>query len=357
MSGGLADFVPRGYLTRGENRDLRPASDRGSRTPTDNRHRWSPHGARSESTLGPAKPPSSSPRVNTPSVRQTVLELRPLVEEVQATTATVDRDGGHEQVGSRASQISHGGGSRQHTKAVIGASRTTSPRGRIFFRKSSGIEVSRQYLSATSSQIKSKFRKAAERPGRKCKEAPSQADEGSLAPPPKPAPTGGSRLPGAMEALKPLVASLGKEQVKRIVDLPGQADPIPGCPEAAEAARLRTQEASDRLARGSSSGPVSHPRPDRMPPARDRRWAWITPGGLHDRPALQANDGLPPRPGDRGDGAHRQDVPRPSHRRPSDDGGAGLLDRRVPGGPLPFDLRHRGVPALPAAAGSPGRDP
>src|SRR4051794_11950677 len=34
-----------------------------------------------------------------------------------------------------------------------------------------------------------------------------------------------------------------------------------------------------------------------MPPARDRRWAWITPGGIHDRPALQADDGLPPRPG------------------------------------------------------------
>jgi hypothetical protein len=39
--------------------------------------------------------------------------------------------------------------------------------------------------------------------------------------PPKPAPTGGAELPDAMEAMKPLVASLSKEHVKRIVDLQG----------------------------------------------------------------------------------------------------------------------------------------
>jgi hypothetical protein len=42
-----------------------------------------------------------------------------------------------------------------------------------------------------------------------------------LAPPPKPAPTGGSGLLDAMEAIKPLVASLGAEKVKRIGDLLG----------------------------------------------------------------------------------------------------------------------------------------
>src|SRR4051812_42234741 len=51
----------------------------------------------------------------------------------------------------------------------------------------------------------------------------------------------------------------------------GLLNPISGCPGAAEAVRLRMQEADDRLTRGSSSGPVSHPRPDRMPPTRDRR--------------------------------------------------------------------------------------
>ena len=45
-----------------------------------------------------------------------------------------------------------------------------------------------------------------------------QAVEDFLAPHPKPAQTDGSDLLDAMEAMKSLVASLGKEQVKRIVD-------------------------------------------------------------------------------------------------------------------------------------------
>src|SRR5262249_46447875 len=47
----------------------------------------------------------------------------------------------------------------------------------------------------------------------------------------------------------------------------------------AQTVRLRLQEANDKLARESSPGPVSHPRPGRMLPTRDRRSAWITPGG------------------------------------------------------------------------------
>jgi hypothetical protein len=45
--------------------------------------------------------------------------------------------------------------------------------------------------------------------------------EGYLAAPPAPKPARGSNLLNAMEAMKPLVASFGKEQVKRIVELLG----------------------------------------------------------------------------------------------------------------------------------------
>ncbi len=45
--------------------------------------------------------------------------------------------------------------------------------------------------------------------------------EHCFTPSPEPAPPDGSELLDAMEAMKPLVASLGKEQIKRIVDLLG----------------------------------------------------------------------------------------------------------------------------------------
>ena len=58
------------------------------------------------------------------------------------------------------------------------------------------------------------------KPGRKPKAAPGQAVEGYLAPPPKPQASGGeSDLLAAMEAMKPLVAALGADKVKRIADL------------------------------------------------------------------------------------------------------------------------------------------
>lgn len=52
-------------------------------------------------------------------------------------------------------------------------------------------------------------------------ESPEEAVEGYLAPPPQHPASGETDLLDAMEAMKPLVASLGKEQVKRIVDLLG----------------------------------------------------------------------------------------------------------------------------------------
>jgi hypothetical protein len=62
--------------------------------------------------------------------------------------------------------------------------------------------------------ISSRMRRA--RRCRKPKAAPGQGVEGYLTPPPKPAQAAVSDLLDAMEAMKPLVASLGKEQVKRI---------------------------------------------------------------------------------------------------------------------------------------------
>lgn len=59
--------------------------------------------------------------------------------------------------------------------------------------------------------------------------------------------------------------SHANRMVHSLVDL------ISGYRESAETVRLRTQGADDRLARGSSSGPVSHTRPDLMLPTRDRR--------------------------------------------------------------------------------------
>lgn len=88
-----------------------------------------------------------------------------------------------------------------------------------------GIDMNPQHFSA----IKSNYRKAQGgakapkgKPGRKPKAAESQGVEGYLAPPPKQQGTGGEPdLLEAMEAMKPLVASLGAEKVKRIVDLLG----------------------------------------------------------------------------------------------------------------------------------------
>ena len=83
-----------------------------------------------------------------------------------------------------------------------------------------GIEVTPQHFSATKAQMKSKgdSAKPKGRPGRK----PKAAVEGYLAPPPKPQPPGEQPdLLAAMEAMKPLVAALGAEKVKRIADLLG----------------------------------------------------------------------------------------------------------------------------------------
>jgi hypothetical protein len=93
-----------------------------------------------------------------------------------------------------------------------------------FIRKRFGIEMSKPHFSAVKSQMKKKEGGAKPKRGRKSKTWQSQPDappiEHYFTPSPK---TGDSSddLLEAMEAMKPLVASLGAEKVKRIVDLLG----------------------------------------------------------------------------------------------------------------------------------------
>jgi hypothetical protein len=88
--------------------------------------------------------------------------------------------------------------------------------GVAYIRDNFGLEISPTHFSAVKSTEGKKSEKPKGKPGRK----PKAAVEGYHAPP-QPASSGNSELLDAMEAMKPLVASLGKEQVKRIVDLLG----------------------------------------------------------------------------------------------------------------------------------------
>jgi hypothetical protein len=88
-----------------------------------------------------------------------------------------------------------------------------------FIKQRFGIEMSKPHFSAVKSQLKKREAAGGSaapkgRRGRK----PKAAVEGYLAPP-KVVPTGEGDLLEALEAMKPLVASLGAEKVKRIVDL------------------------------------------------------------------------------------------------------------------------------------------
>jgi hypothetical protein len=86
-----------------------------------------------------------------------------------------------------------------------------------FIRKKFGIEMSKPHFSAVKSQLKK--REGGAKPKGRSGRKPKAAVEGYLAPPPKIVPTGEGDLLDAMEVMKPLIASLGPEKVKRIVDL------------------------------------------------------------------------------------------------------------------------------------------
>jgi hypothetical protein len=87
-----------------------------------------------------------------------------------------------------------------------------------FIRKRFGIEMGPQHFSAVKSQFKRQGGPPRGKRGRK----PKQAVEGYLAPPPRQRQVDGETgLLSAMEAMKPLVESLGVEKVKRIAELLG----------------------------------------------------------------------------------------------------------------------------------------
>lgn len=92
-----------------------------------------------------------------------------------------------------------------------------------FIREEFGIEITKPHFSATKSVLKKRGGAAPSKPGRKPKSGrpASRGVEGYLAPPPKQGGTPGADILGAMESLKPLIAELGAERVKRIVDLLG----------------------------------------------------------------------------------------------------------------------------------------
>jgi hypothetical protein len=89
--------------------------------------------------------------------------------------------------------------------------------GVAYIKDNFGLEIGPGHFSAVKAGEKKKGEKPKGKPGRKSK----AAVEGYLAPPPKPAAKGETDLLAAMEAMKPLVASLGADKVKRIVDLLG----------------------------------------------------------------------------------------------------------------------------------------
>jgi hypothetical protein len=82
-----------------------------------------------------------------------------------------------------------------------------------------GVDIKPTDFSLYKSKAKKQDGSPKGKPGRK----PMQATEASqIAPMPRPQPAvGDARLIEALEAMKPLVASLGAEKVKRLVDLLG----------------------------------------------------------------------------------------------------------------------------------------
>ena len=110
-------------------------------------------------------------------------------------------------------------------RRALAAGIESPSKGASYVSREFGIEVTPQHFSATKAQQKKRQEKEggvpATRRGRKPGQAADRGVEGYLAPPPKPRPEGEGDLLAALDAMKPLVATLGKEQVHRIVDLLG----------------------------------------------------------------------------------------------------------------------------------------
>jgi hypothetical protein len=137
-------------------------------------------------------------------------------EEISQEVPEDEADGGFETHG-RTSPASKSEAIRQ----AIAAGFDGPQEGTAYIRKEFGIEIAPSHFSSVKANEKKKGGAPKGKPGRKPKVA-SQSVEGYLAPPPKLHPVGAQPdLLAAMEAMKPLVDSLGKEQVKRIVELLG----------------------------------------------------------------------------------------------------------------------------------------
>ena len=108
-------------------------------------------------------------------------------------------------------------------RQALAAGHESPEAGTDFIRRRFGIAVNRQHFSSTKSQIRKKEREDASAPG--AEPAPKKRSaapvEGYLAPPPEPRAEGEPDLLAAMETMKPLIAALGADKVKRIVDLLG----------------------------------------------------------------------------------------------------------------------------------------
>ena len=90
-----------------------------------------------------------------------------------------------------------------------------------FIKERFGIDISPQHFSAVKSQIKKKEASSAPKAKRGPKPKSAEAAKDYLAPPPKNPASGEPDLLAVMEAMKPLVSSLGADKVKRIVALLG----------------------------------------------------------------------------------------------------------------------------------------
>ncbi|WP_406698802.1 thioesterase [Singulisphaera sp. Ch08] len=105
-------------------------------------------------------------------------------------------------------------------KAAIHEGFDSPQRAVAYIAKRYGIEIDPQHFSSIKSQLKKKLE--ATQSEMETGSKASGAVEGYLAPPPSPRPaTGEPDLLDAMQSIKTLIAELGADKVKRIVDLLG----------------------------------------------------------------------------------------------------------------------------------------
>lgn len=92
-------------------------------------------------------------------------------------------------------------------------------KGTDYIKSTFGIEVSKAHFSANKSKLKSQDGSKSVTTTVKVKRGRKPRIEGLVAPPAKAISGSEGDLLAAMEAIKPLVASMGADKVKRLVDL------------------------------------------------------------------------------------------------------------------------------------------